>query len=190
MAVVTSSSVAAGFLRLGAYQFGPNVAASCVVTVKPKSKGKVDKKAADGKNDAITTWKGQEPASLTIDLTWNGANLAVDRAVTANLYQISPRGPNAGQPMACAFKDSRIHGVSSLIVEELEGPERKPGTDLVTAKITATSWVQPAQTGQGAATTPKAADPATPPAAGGSTYVPPIIVPDFTNPGTGPTVMP
>jgi hypothetical protein len=159
MAVTAASTLPAGYCKIGPQEFGDDVPARCVVTVEVKSKVKLDKKAVDGKSDGTTTNKGREPADVDIKLTWNRAALnpdgsSVDAAVEEALYQISPRGPNTGQPLDVGFKRSRVHGVDSMIVEEVDGPKDEPGTDLTTATIKGASWAKPSQAGQGAAKTP------------------------------------
>lgn len=163
MTVVAASTLPAGYIKIGPVEFGDDVPARCVVVVKCKSKRKVDKKAVDGKSDGTTTDKGREPADIEIDLSWNAYatnpdGSSVNAAVEEALYQIGPRGPNGGIPQQAAFKRSRVHGVDAIEVEELDGPNDVPGTDLVTAKLKGASWSKPAQTGPGAATTPLTAE--------------------------------
>lgn len=184
MTVINASALPAGYIKIGAYEFGPDVPARCVVTIsKLTSKVKLDKKAVDGKSDGTTTNKGRDPGDFEVSLEWNGADDAVDAAVAEALYQISPRGPNSGQPMAVAFKRSRVMAADNVIVEELDGPLDKAGTDLVTAKIKIATWTAPAAAGQGAAktatkATPMApAQPALPPLFLNAAAAPPMVTP-------------
>jgi hypothetical protein len=163
MAVTSASSLPAGYIKLGQTEFGDDVPARCVVVVTPKAKRKLDKKAVDGKSDGTTTDKGREPRDIEVKLSWNREALnpdgsRVDDAVDEALYQISPAGPNGGQPLDASFKRSRIHGVDSIIVEELDGPHDDAGTDLSTCTIKGASWSKPSQAGQGAAKTPDDAE--------------------------------
>lgn len=145
----------AGYLQIGPYEFGDGVPARCVVVVKPKSDSKIDKKEADGKSGAVTTWKGAKPSEWEVELTWNGSDLDADAAIEEILYQLSPVGPNQGKPWQFATKRARIHGTDNVIVENVDGPNDKPGSDQVDAKLKLTSWKKPAATasGQGKATT-------------------------------------
>jgi hypothetical protein len=167
----------AGYLRLGPYELGdvgavPGVSGRCLVTIKAKSKGKVDNKESDGKSDAVSTWKGASPCDLDIDISWNNrpgieADSLNDASIEGILAVLSPRGPSPGQPWECAFNRANAHGVSQIVIEELDGPTDEPGTSLVKAKLKASSWAEPDKTakGQGAAKTPEEADKTDPPTA-------------------------
>ena len=151
-----------GYLQLGTHEFGPGApsdAARCVVTLKPKSKGKVDKKNAQGKDDAKTTWQGKDPADLEIEISWNSNDTAADAAIEDRLSDLNPRGPNGGKTLMIAARRLRIHAIDTIIIEEMDGPEDKPGTSLVSCKIKAASIsksAQAGQAGQGDAKTPTA----------------------------------
>lgn len=155
MATVEASALPPGYLKLGdTVEFGEDVPARCVVKItKLQGKVKLDTKAVDGKSDGTTTNKGRMPGDLEVSLEWRSDDDDVDAAVEEALYQISPRGPNSGQPFKVAFKRSRILGADSVTVEELDGPIDTPGSTLSTAKLKLVTWVKPAQTGQGAAAT-------------------------------------
>lgn len=160
MTVISASSLPAGYIKIGAQEFGDDVPARCVVTIKKLvSKVKLDKKAVDGKSDGTTTNKGRDPADVEVSLVWNSSNADVDAAVEEALYQLSPRGPNSGQPMDVAFKRSRVAGVDKVIVEEVEGPIDTAGDDKSTATIKCASWTKPAPAGQGASKTATTATP-------------------------------
>jgi hypothetical protein len=149
-----------GYLQLGTHEFGPgapSAAARCVVTIKPKAKGKVDEKAAQGKDDAKTTWQGKEPADLEITIQWNTRDAEADQAIEDRLADLNPRGPNGGLTLTIAARRLRIHAVDTVIIKEMDGPEDKPGTTLVDCKITCASisaQAQAGQSGQGDAKTP------------------------------------
>lgn len=144
----------AGYIRFGEHELGPTCAARCLVVLKPKSAGKVDKKESDGKSDAVTTWKGAKPAEWEATVTWNNRSGILedeenDARIEEILYQLSPRGPNPGQAWEFASKRSRIHGTQQAGIEEVEGPEDKPGSSEVSAKIKFASWSAPNKTAQG-----------------------------------------
>ena len=153
----------AGYLQLGEFELGVGTSALCVVTLKPKSGSKIDKKEADGKKGAATTYKGAKPADWECDLVWNnrpGIDDDNDAAIEEILYQLSPNGPNPGKAYDFAAKRARVHGTSQAVIEDVEGPEDAPGTSEVKAKIKFTAWTKPDATtqGQGDATTPTKAD--------------------------------
>lgn len=156
MTTIAASALPAGYLKIGDFEFGEDVACRCVVKITAKPKVKLDKKAVDGKSDGTTTNKGKDPCDLDVELTWNGARDDVDAAIEEALYQLSPRGPNSGTPQKVSYKRQRVHGVDSVIVEELDGPHDTPGDDKCTAKIKLVSWTKPAAAGQGAGKTPDA----------------------------------
>lgn len=139
----------ANYLQIGPYELGTGTDAKCIVIAKPKSDSKVDKKEADGKNGAVTTWKGAKPSQWEIDLSWNRSDVAADAAIEEILYQVSPVGPNPGKPWTWSSRRARIHGTDTVIVENVDGPDDEPGTDLVKAKLKATSWKKSTATTQG-----------------------------------------
>jgi hypothetical protein len=149
-----------GYLQIGGFEFGPGAqgpTARCVVKLKPKSSGKVDKKPAQGSDDAKTTWQGRLPADLEYEFSWNAQDADADAAIEEALYQIGPRGPNKGQTQTISGGRLRVHATDQVIVDELEGPDDVPGTSLVTAKLKLSSiskQAQTKQTGTGDATTP------------------------------------
>jgi hypothetical protein len=152
-------------VRFGPHELGANCEARCIVVLKPKSAGKVDKKQADGKSDAATTWKGAKPAEWEAEISWNNrdgieADEENDARIEEILYQLSPRGPNPGKAWEFASKRSRIHGTSQVGIEDVEGPEDAPGSSEVKAKIKFASWAAPSETakGQGEATQADKAD--------------------------------
>jgi hypothetical protein len=156
----TTPPLPRGYVQIGAYEFGVGAVgptSQCVVTIKPTSKGKVDEKNAQGKDDAKTTWQGKEPADLEIEIQWNSARDDVDQAIEEQLFQLSPRGPNGGQTQTIAGRRLRVHATTTILVKEMEGPEDKPGTTLVSCKMKVASisaQAQTQQTGQGDAKTP------------------------------------
>lgn len=148
---------ASGSVKFGSEVQFPTNAGNCIVVVKFTSKGKVDKKEADGKDDAHTTWKGRAPAEIEINLSWKEIE-PTDQEVCDALYQISPRGPNSGKAWDFTVgdgRDAKIHNAPRVVIEDLDGPVRSPGKGEATAKIKCSSWTQPTQAnGPGKATTP------------------------------------
>jgi hypothetical protein len=137
------------YVQIGDFELGDGTDAQCVLTIKPKSDSKVDKKEADGKSGAVTTWKGAKPTEWEIDIAWITRHATAHDAILEILYQLSPVGPNPGKAQQFAHASARIHGTDNVIVENVEGPDYKPGTDEATAKLKVTSWKKPAATAQG-----------------------------------------
>ena len=142
-----------------------------VVVVTFKGGQKLDKKEADGKDDARVSAKGRKLCDIKIAMTWivprviAGERFFGEAEDTANtmLKAISPRGPNAG--MAWEFtvtgesaETAKIHDVRSVMIDDIEGPNPSPGSGLKTATITASSWTKPTATA-GKAKTPDKAEP-------------------------------
>lgn len=134
--------IPAGYAKIGDFEFGEECKARCVVVVKIKGKGKIDKKASDGKSDAITTFKGREPADVSIELSWDTRDDDADTAIEDALRELAPRGPNGGKAFDFVSRRSDVHDVSKIVVEEIEGPNDTPGTTQSTAKISAASWAK------------------------------------------------
>ncbi len=149
-----------GYVQIGDFELGVGTVNRCVVVIKPKSDSKVDKKEADGKKGAVTTWKGAKPSQWDLELTWNVRDGIVedeenDTRIEDILAELSPVGPNPGKPRQFASRRARIHATENVIVENIDGPDDKPGTSEVTAKLKLSSWTKPEATaaGQGDAKT-------------------------------------
>ena len=73
------------------------------------------------------------------------------------MTDLGPRGPNGGKTLTIAARRLRVHAIDTVIIEDMEGPEDKPGTTLVSCKIKCASIsknAQAGQAGQGDAKTP------------------------------------
>lgn len=154
-ALPPSDALPVNYVQIGDFELGDGTPARCVLTIKPKSDSKVDKKEADGKSGAVTTWKGAKPVDWEVEIAWIRRNELAHETIVEILYQVSPSGPNPGKPQQFSHRYARIHGTDNVIVENVDGPNDKPGSDEVTAKLKLTSWKKPAATatGQGAAKT-------------------------------------
>jgi hypothetical protein len=144
-----------GVVQVGAWKW-PAKDVEGLAVVKWKSSGKVDQKESDGKDDARTTWKGRKTGDVSITITWKETD-AADAAATAMLTALSPRGPNSGLPFELVAADQGIHNAHSIIVTDLAGPNRTPGSGQATADITASTWSKPSAPAGGKGKTPDAA---------------------------------
>jgi len=140
--------MARGVIVLGDWTF-PGPPGNGVAIVRPTSSVKVDKREADGQDDATTTTKGRKTGEIEVEFRWadeDGDPTGADAYAVRMLYDISPRGPKSGKPFEWVADDQEIHAAYSVIVETLKGPIRVPGAE-ATATATMSTWVKrkPAQ---------------------------------------------
>lgn len=148
-----------GVVSIGKWTYPPPVVGGGVAVVDPSGGAKIEKKTSKGKSNAVSSFSGKEVGDVKITLTWAEKHPANAYTVQM-LTDLSPRGPNAGDPQDFNSDDAAVHQISSIIIEKIDGPKRAPGTGQATAEITATSWTKPAAVpaAANAAKTPTTAD--------------------------------
>lgn len=163
------------------------------VLIAYKSSAEFDKKKADGKNDARTTFKGRKVGEVSITITWKidkaaaGAKGPIDSYVRDLLADISPRGPNAGKSWTWTEDDQTIHNANDITIDDID-TKRPPGTGSGTATIKASTWTKPPPT-PSVVKTPTKPEPWSP----GQGPPLTVLVPDppgFLNDATKPKVTP
>lgn len=143
-----------GVVHIGAWKIGEGDLHPVNVSVKTEAEGKVDKKESDGKDDATATWKGRKVASIDISLSWDARDTAVNDKMFEVLTDLSPRGPKGGEGFEYAERCASVHGIKSILIEKITGPNTEAGTSETKAEIKGGSWTKPAAKGPAAGKTP------------------------------------
>jgi len=100
-----------------------------ICTVKISRKVKIDKKSAKGKNKAVVTKQGVEPAEVTISIR------VLDRAdfqkFQSQMELFEPltkwKDDSHGDALDIAHWATKMRGIEAIIVESADGPELKDG---------------------------------------------------------------
>jgi len=107
-----------------------------ICTVKVSRKVKIDKKSAKGKNKAVVTKQGVEPAEVTITVR------VLDRAdfkkLQSQMELFEPltkwKEDSHGDALDIAHWATKMRGIEAIIVESADGPELKDGILELTIK--------------------------------------------------------
>lgn len=117
----------------------PNAGA---VTIKAKSKQKIDQKKASGKDKAATTQQGRESVDITIDFhfiasAWEDSDVA---GVETILAAIDPNGKAYGGPFSFSHVDTDRRGVKRVMIKQVGEVSWKGAIGHVT--IEAEEWTE------------------------------------------------
>ena len=110
-----------------------------IVLIDVKSSNDIDKKKPKGKDKASTTNNGQEPSSVTINIT------LANRRHWIDWQEFMPRLKPVGNgdksaPLAIVHPDCELHGIRTIVVEEIDdsAPTARTGK---TITIKASEWI-------------------------------------------------
>jgi len=115
--------------------------------VEYTSKRNIDKKASQGKDDAVATDKGRHVRDVTLTVSWpdiERLNLMMAPVVT----DWDPAGDKGGKPFQWTHERNgldmgAVKSVRAVIFEEAEGPNVEAGSGTNIVKYKLTSWVKP-----------------------------------------------
>jgi hypothetical protein len=169
-----------GVAPLGA-KFPPS-GARCRVRCTYKGGAKIEKGQASGKSGAKLTFTGSKVATIDVTIDWPD----IDPTATAmelSLLTISPHGANKGKAWDWTERFAGLYAVAAVMVEEMEGPDPKDGSDEMVVKLKLSGWdkQQQANAGTGTGATPTSSEKFVPMAPGatipGSSANKPTAVP-------------
>ncbi|HEY8944911.1 MAG TPA: hypothetical protein VIM73_11650 [Polyangiaceae bacterium] len=165
MSAAADTDSNAGYIALGSPSSGgaefPPSGAQGRVVVHWKGGVKIQKAKGAGKDGANQTIQGTQVAEAVVVGSYP------DRDPHADLWEaalavISPYGPGGTKSWDLAQRFAKLYGATAAIVEDLEGPNPKEGTDEMTIKIKLSIWTKPTKSGTGTGTTPTTPQPYTP----------------------------
>jgi hypothetical protein len=134
---------------------GPSLRAPGIVKECKVSRGiKLDEKSAPGANGATLTYQGKKLAKVEIKLLlWTENDVVSLERMIADLFPNDAKG--APKPRDFVNARLALHGLKSLYVEELEGPEGPDEKGMVTVTLKCTQFAPTPKAAKAATTTPK-----------------------------------
>lgn len=115
--------------------------------VEYTSKRNIDKKASQGKDDAVATDKGRHVRELTFTVSWPDIE-RINVMMGPVVADWDPAGDKGGKPFEWSHERNGLDlgaakSVRAVLFEEAEGPNVEAGSGTAIVKYKLTSWVKP-----------------------------------------------
>lgn len=127
------------------------------IVFDPECSVSLDVAKPHGKDVPKVTVTGKEASKFKLDLTWS---YRIEAQTMAFLADVSPVGPNSGQPLDITHPDALIFGIDAGIVERMYGLKRAPGGGMGSCSLSGTGWKKSPKGATGGAKVPGSAKPA------------------------------